>query len=473
MSEPTTLWPSAPPTAEPRHRPSSKAEKLALAAKAAADVRAYDTNPDVIAYRIERMRTRVDRLIWTGLVLGLAFTAANVQAFAARGAEVGSIEWCTAWLLDPMVSLVLVGVLLGEQVIARHQIKAGPWVRRTKWVALGCTYAMNTWSAWASLDPSLILLHSVPPAIVFCAAEAVTDLRHWITEAVRRAYRAAAERLHGLSSDARPARTVVDRADVRRPGTARSQQDRAVLSRTVVSSPATVRAESLRADSDLAVEDRTDDGVSVLSEEDRADKPSAPVEQAAYRAAVVAELREEMLAAIERGEKYEVTWRDVEQRTGYRKRWCEGVLAEARRGLLSMDGTAFDEPAGDSADADAVGPHGGLDRAEADPHGGASASEVGPHGGPSRVGTGPHGGPHRAEGRPQGQGDRAEPLPDRADPGRKAVAYDRTAMGERAEAPVQADTVREARGQADAGTEAARSGHAMAEAGAYAEGVAA
>jgi hypothetical protein len=62
-----------------------------------------------------------------------------------------------------------------------------------KWVALGCTYAMNTWSAWAHLDPALILLHSVPPAIVVCAAEAVTTLRHQITEAVNIAYRAVSD----------------------------------------------------------------------------------------------------------------------------------------------------------------------------------------------------------------------------------------------------------------------------------------
>ncbi|MBB2742895.1 UNVERIFIED_ORG: hypothetical protein FHR35_002717 [Microbispora rosea subsp. rosea] len=339
MAAPMTPWPTAP-TAPPR-RPKTKAEKLALAAKAAADVRAYDTNPDVVAYRIERMRTRVDRLIWTGLILGLAFTAANVQAFAARGAEVGSIEWCTAWLLDPMVSLVLVGVLLGEQVIARHQIKAGPWVRRTKWAALACTYAMNTWSAWASLDPSLILLHSVPPAMVFCAAEAVTDLRHWITEAVRRAYRLAAERLHAMSPETED-RTVVVRTDEPEAIPA----DRAVRTQPVLS-PA-----------DRTVDARTDEHGN-----GRADKPSAPVEQAAYRAAVVAELREEMLAAVERGEKYEVTWRDVEARTGYRKRWCEGVLAEARRGLLSMAPSAEQ-----TDDADRAEPHDPSDPGHAAPH---------------------------------------------------------------------------------------------------------
>ncbi|WP_068925074.1 hypothetical protein [Planobispora rosea] len=176
-----------------KRKRETAAQRLARAAQAAADVRAYDTNPDVIAYRIERMRTRVDRLIWTGLILGLLFTMANVQAFAAEGETEYSIAWWIAWLLDPMVSLVLVGVLLGEQVIARHQIVAGAWVRRTKWTALTLTYAMNTWASWAALNPSAILLHSVPPIMVFCAAEAVTTLRHQITQAVHKAYRIAVE----------------------------------------------------------------------------------------------------------------------------------------------------------------------------------------------------------------------------------------------------------------------------------------
>ncbi|RSN12775.1 hypothetical protein DMB42_11390 [Nonomuraea sp. WAC 01424] len=184
--------------AQRRRRPT-RAQKLAAAARAAADVRAYDTDPDVVALRIERLRTRVDRLIWTGLVLGLLFTMANVQHFAAQGAATWSIPWWIAWLLDPMVSLVLVGVLLGEQIIARHQIQGGRWIRRTKWTALGLTYAMNTWSAWAKLDPALILLHSVPPIMVFCAAEAVTTLKHQITTAVHKAYHWAAERAAAIN----------------------------------------------------------------------------------------------------------------------------------------------------------------------------------------------------------------------------------------------------------------------------------
>ncbi len=155
----------------------TKAEKLLAASQAAADVRNHLTNPDVIALRIERRRAWVDRCMWSGVVLGLLFTMTNVAEFAADGATApggggpnASSAYVTAWLLDPMVSLVLIGVLMGEQILSRHRIKAGKWVRATKWITLGLTYAMNTWAAWATLDTRNILLHSVPPAVVFCAA---------------------------------------------------------------------------------------------------------------------------------------------------------------------------------------------------------------------------------------------------------------------------------------------------------------
>jgi hypothetical protein len=189
-----------------------KAAKLIEAASSAAEVRAHQTNPNVVALHVERVRGWVDRLIWTGMVLGLLFTMANVQHFASGGTKPpwvhgawkdgSAIEWIIAWLLDPTVSLIVVGVLMGEQAINRHGLTADTWVRVTKWVALGCTYAMNTWSAWFALVPSQIVLHSVPPVIVVCAAEVGPALRRQITEAVRKAYEAAADRSQDRSPDA-------------------------------------------------------------------------------------------------------------------------------------------------------------------------------------------------------------------------------------------------------------------------------
>jgi hypothetical protein len=188
---------SARPPAGPRdarHVPLTRAQRLAQDAAEAAEVRAYQTDPDVIALRVERIRTQVDRLCWAGIVLGLAFTMTNVQTFAAAGSRAWSLPWLAAWLLDPTVSVVLLAILRAEQVTARYQVHTGPWVRRAKWFTLAATYVMNVWASFAAGSPAGIALHSVPPLVVFVAAEAVTDLRDKLTEAVHAAFTEAAGR---------------------------------------------------------------------------------------------------------------------------------------------------------------------------------------------------------------------------------------------------------------------------------------
>jgi hypothetical protein len=132
----------------------------------------------------ERVAVQVDRLCWTGILLGLAFTMSNVQQFAANGARLWSLPWWSAWLLDPMVSLVLLAILRAEQVTARHGVRAGGWARAGKWFTLAATYVMNVWQAFTAGSPALVVLHSVPPLVVFVAAEAVTDLRDTLGQAI-------------------------------------------------------------------------------------------------------------------------------------------------------------------------------------------------------------------------------------------------------------------------------------------------
>lgn len=178
--------------------------KLRTAAAEASQVRALSTHPDVVALRVESIRKQVDVLMWVGIVLGLAFTMVNVQAFAAAGAETWSLPWLAAWLLDPMVSLVLIAVLRAEQITARYQVSdVTGWLSRTKLFAFAATYAMNTWHSFTALDVAGIVLHSVPPLLVFCAAETAPVLRDRLTEAVLRAERTTAE-----ASPAAPALTT-------------------------------------------------------------------------------------------------------------------------------------------------------------------------------------------------------------------------------------------------------------------------
>lgn len=194
---------------------ATRAERLVAAAREAGAVRAYQTDPDVVALRVERVRGWSSRLIWVGIILGLAFTMTNVQQFAAQGAPVGSLAWVTAWLLDPMVSLVLVGILLAEQVTARYQVAMGRWPRIAKWGALAATYTMNTWQAWAAGNVAQIVLHSVPPLMVFVAVEAFPVVRDRLTEAVLVAERDARRR---AGADTDPAVTVDTRVAADAPG---------------------------------------------------------------------------------------------------------------------------------------------------------------------------------------------------------------------------------------------------------------
>ncbi|TDW18588.1 hypothetical protein [Kribbella kalugense] len=188
MSTPVQVPENAPATAKP-----NSVDRLRTAAAEASQVRALSTHPDVVALRVESVRTQVDRCMWVGIVLGLAFTMVNVQAFAAQGAALWSLPWFAAWLLDPMVSLVLIAVLRAEQITARYQVSDHTkWIGRTKRFAFAATYAMNTWSSFLHGDVAGIVLHSVPPLLVFCAAETAPVLRDRLTEAVLRAEQAAA-----------------------------------------------------------------------------------------------------------------------------------------------------------------------------------------------------------------------------------------------------------------------------------------
>ncbi|MFS8100276.1 hypothetical protein LFM09_24400 [Lentzea alba] len=178
--------------------------RLAADAAEAAELRAYATHPDVIALRVERVRAQVDRLCWSGIVLGLGFTMTNVQSFAAAGTPAWSLPWLAAWLLDPTVSLVLLAILRAEQVTARYRVRTGAWTRRAKWFTLAATYVMNTWHSWAAGSVSGVVLHSVPPLVVFVAAEAVTDLRDKLTEAVAAAFTEASTRQARVTADLLP-----------------------------------------------------------------------------------------------------------------------------------------------------------------------------------------------------------------------------------------------------------------------------
>jgi hypothetical protein len=170
-----------PPLEAPDDR---RARRLTQEAARAAELRALSTNPDVVALRTEKVRAQVDVCAWASILLGLGFTAVNVQQFAAAGAGLWSLGWCAAWLIDPMVSLLLIGVVRTEQITARWQVETPRVVRVTKWGTFAATYVMNTWQAWTGTGWAPVVLHSVPPIMVLIGASVAPVLRDRLTEAV-------------------------------------------------------------------------------------------------------------------------------------------------------------------------------------------------------------------------------------------------------------------------------------------------
>lgn len=122
----------------------------------------------------DRVRTTgewLGRALWVVAALALAFTCANVTQFATGH---GTSVWI-AWLLDPMASLALLVVLIGEAVLSEHGYAAGGWSTVLKWAAGASTWVMNVWQSAQAKDTAGMVLHSVPPALVILLAE-VTPL---------------------------------------------------------------------------------------------------------------------------------------------------------------------------------------------------------------------------------------------------------------------------------------------------------
>ena len=123
--------------------------------------------------RVRRTGELIDRALFTVAGGALVFTSANVTMFAvAHGTP-----WFIGWLLDPLASVALLAVLVGDGVLSRHGIAAGRWPAVVKLSAGLATWAMNVWSSVASRDPAGVLLHSVAPGLLIGLAHAAPVYR--------------------------------------------------------------------------------------------------------------------------------------------------------------------------------------------------------------------------------------------------------------------------------------------------------
>ena len=163
------------------------------------------------AARVRGTGTLLGRGLWAVAGLALVFTMANVTRFAT---DHGTPVWI-AVLLDPMASVALMVVLIGESVLSRHGVRAGGWSAVLKLAAAASTWAMNVWSAAMAQDVAGVVLHSVPPALVILLAEVTPVYRVKFADLATRLEAEAADqvaRADALAAEARATAAGADRS---------------------------------------------------------------------------------------------------------------------------------------------------------------------------------------------------------------------------------------------------------------------
>lgn len=183
-------------------------DELAEQAREATKIRRLDTDPDVVAFRIEKTNKLVDRGVMTAVLFGMAFCAANVAAFALDlfKAHYAASEaylvatgtgplWWAAWLVDPAFSVLVMTILKAEQITSRYGVSTGRTVLGVGIFAFLATYVMNTWKAWEDVLASDgvkgwdgVVLHSVVPGLVLASVVVAPLLRKSLANCVERAY---------------------------------------------------------------------------------------------------------------------------------------------------------------------------------------------------------------------------------------------------------------------------------------------
>jgi hypothetical protein len=201
---------------------------------------AAELTPELLRVQAKQKRGEATRVrvtgewlgwaLWVVAALALGFTMSNVTSFAVDHHTSRTI----AWLLDPMASLALLVVLIGDSVLSRNGRSAGFWPMALKWVAGASTWSMNVWQSAQGRDAGGIVLHSIPPALVILMAEVTPVYRKLFADLVvdleveAAALHARADQLAGPGDPDQAADTPPEPAVP-----ARSSQDRAEADRSV------------------------------------------------------------------------------------------------------------------------------------------------------------------------------------------------------------------------------------------------
>lgn len=208
-----------------RLRDQGERERAELTARAqsAAARRELDTNTHVRALTLgRRQRARVG-MLWTVLGLALAYTAVNVQKFAAGHTTASDPRWWVAWGVDPVLSALVVALLLTRGDLAGHRVSETRWAR---WSVVGVEIGALLAQLLMNVSPTIgdawqvVALHVVIPLGAVAAALALPTVQHRYAVAIAdlpatvltgltvaptgREYRENAPALTGLTGEQRP-----------------------------------------------------------------------------------------------------------------------------------------------------------------------------------------------------------------------------------------------------------------------------
>lgn len=176
-------------------------ERLRMQAAGAADTdvkiweasnRVADLERDERESAVRTARTAgraMDVVLLVVAALTMAFSLQNIHDFA----HAHDVQNPIAWFVAPAIDLALIAALLGDAVLSRWQLDAGVWATRLRWYTGAATVVLNSWQAWADLDPAAIVLHTAMPVLLFVLAEAASPYRRGFAETVKRAAAVAAE----------------------------------------------------------------------------------------------------------------------------------------------------------------------------------------------------------------------------------------------------------------------------------------
>ncbi|PRY36271.1 conjugal transfer protein TraI [Umezawaea tangerina] len=125
---------------------SESVRKRRKAVRRAGQLYLLDQDPAALAYRDARMRRLVITLGMAALVLGLAWSTAGVQHFAAATSQPYSVGWWLAWLVEPVCSLALLMIVGARAYLAvRGTPLDATAVTRIERVFLALIVFMNIW----------------------------------------------------------------------------------------------------------------------------------------------------------------------------------------------------------------------------------------------------------------------------------------------------------------------------------------